>query len=95
MSAVEIIALIRDIAIISAMLVTTIVLLLLGLTVMSIIGSVKRAADRVSEVTSTVSEVFAKPAASGSGMAFGAGKVAAFILGLRKKKGRKGGSNDG
>ena len=95
MSTVEIIALIRDIVIISMMLVATIVLLLLGWKGLSILGSVKRAADRVSEVTSTVSEMFAKPAAAGSGMAFGAGKVASFIMGLRKKKGRKGGSNDG
>ena len=87
MSAAEIIAMIRDITIISVMLVTTIILLIVGGTVMSILGSVKRVTDRISEVTSTVSEVIAKPAAAGSGMAYGAGKVAAFITGFKKKKG--------
>jgi len=78
---------IRDITIISVMLVTTIILLIVGGTVMSILGSVKRATEKVSEVTSTVSEVITKPAAAGSGVAFGAGKVAAFISGFKKKKG--------
>ena len=92
MNAAEIIALIRDIIIISVMLVTIVVVVLLYWTITRLLKSIKRTADNVSEL----SEKLIKPATAGSGAAFAVGKLASFATGFAtKKKGEKGGKGDG
>ena len=91
--AAEIIAVIRDIAFIVLLLVTLVVAMVLVRKVSSVLNSAKRTAKGVEDMMSTVSGSVVKPAAAGSGVAFGAGKVLAFILGLGKRKKKQGGSN--
>lgn len=91
--AAEIIAVIRDIAFIVLLLVTLVVAIVLVRKVSSVLNSAKRTAKGVEDMMSTVSGSVVKPAAAGSGVAFGAGKVLAFILGLGRRKKRQGGSN--
>ncbi len=96
MSAPEIIGMIRDIAIISVLLVVLLVVLLIYLKVSSILNSVKRTMKNAEDVASIVLNRVARPAAAGSGVAFGAGKVAAFLAGLTGRgQRRKGGDKDG
>ena len=94
--AAEIIAVIRDIAFITLLLVTlvvVVVLMVLVRKVSSVLNSAKRTAKGVEDMMSTVSSSVVKPAAAGSGVAFGAGKIMAFILGLGKRKKKQGGNN--
>jgi hypothetical protein len=94
--AAEIIAVIRDIAFIVlllVMLVMMVVVLVLVRKVSSVLNSAKRTAKGIEDMMSTVSGSVVKPAAAGSGVAFGAGKILAFILGLGRRKKKQGGSN--
>ena len=91
--AAEIIAVIRDIAFIVLLLVTLVVAIVLVRKVSSVLNSAKRTAKGVEDMMSTVSGSVVKPAEAGSGVAFGAGKVLAFILGLGRRKKRQGDSN--
>ena len=91
----EIIAVIRDISIISVLLVAMLVMLLLFWKVSSVLKSAKRTMDSVSEVTATVADKLVKPATASSGVATGAGRVLGFVLGLAGRKKRKGGEGDG
>ena len=94
--AAEIIAVIRDIAFIVlllVMLVVAVVAVVLVRKVSSVLNSAKRTAKGVEDIMSTVSGSVVKPAAAGSGVAFGAGKILAFILGLGRQKKKQGGSN--
>ena len=97
MSAVEIIALIRDIALISILLVAMFALLLLFMKVSAVLDSARRIMKSAEEVATALSSRIVGPASAGSGVAFGAGKMAAFVLGFsrrRKQKG-KGGKDSG
>ena len=94
--AAEIIAVIRDIAfivILLAMLVVLVVAVVLVRKVSSVLNSAQRTAKGVEDMMSTVSGSVVRPAAAGSGVAFGAGKVLAFILGLSRRKKKQGGNN--
>ena len=89
----EIIAVIRDIAFIVLLLVVAVVALVLVRKVSSVVNSAKRTAKGVEDMMSTVSGSVVKPAAAGSGVAFGAGKILAFILGFGRRRKKQGGSN--
>ncbi len=94
--AAEIIAVIRDIAFIVLLLVMLVVVLVAAVLVRkvsAVLNSAKRTAKGVENMMSTVSGSVVKPAAAGSGVAFGAGKILAFILGLGRRKKKQGGSN--
>ena len=94
--AAEIIAVIRDIAFIVLLLmalVAVVVAAVLVRKVSSVVNSAKRTAKSVEDMMSTVSGSVVKPAAAGSGAAFGAGKIVAFILGFARRKKKQGGSN--
>ena len=97
MGAAETIEVVRDFLLIFVFLSALIVMLLSYRKVSTILDSAKRTMVSVEEVAETVSSRIVGPAASGSGVAFGAGKVAAFFLGLRgrKKERGKGGDGDG
>ena len=89
----EIIAMVRDIVLLLLLVVLLGVALVLFLKVSSVVNSVKRTIRDAEEMVSTVSGSVVRPAAAGSGIAFGAGKILAFILGLGRRKKKKGGSN--
>ncbi len=89
----EIIAVIRDIAFIVILLAMLVVVFVLFRKVSSVLNSAKRTAKGVEDMMSTVSGSVIKPAAAGSGVAFGAGKILAFIFGLGRRKKKQGGSN--
>ena len=91
--AAEIIAVIRDIAFIVLLLVTLVMGVVLVRKVSSVLNSAKRTAKGVEDMMSTVSGSLVKPATAGSGVAFGAGKILAFILGLSRRKKKQGGNN--
>ena len=87
----ETIVTIRDIAIIvfvlgGSLLLLVSLLLVFGLyrKVSSLLNSARKTVKNIEEITSAVSDSFVKPAASGSGIAFGAGKLISFLLGFRK-----------
>ena len=89
----DIIAVIRDIALISILLFAMAVLLALYWKLSGVLDSARRIMKNADEVADAISSRIVGPAAAGSGVAFGAGKVAAFILGLSRRK--KGGKSDG
>ena len=89
----EIIAMARDIVFLALLLVLLLVALVLFLKVSSVMRSVKRTIRDAEEMVSTVSGSVVRPAAAGSGIAFGAGKILAFMFGLRRRRKKKGGNN--
>ena len=93
--ATEIIAVIRDITIISILFVVMVIVIVTFKKVSSTLDSAKRAMASVEDIVSAFSSRIVGPASAGSGLAFGAGKLAAFILGLSKKMGQKGRETDG
>ena len=95
MSFQETVAVVRDIAFLSIFVVVVLLATPVYWKVSRILDSAKRAVDNVENITSVVSTSIAGPAAAGSSLAFGAGKLAAFIFGLSGKGGSKGGDGDG
>ena len=94
--AAEIIAVIRDIVFIVLLLVALVVAVaaaVLVRKVSSVLNTAKRTAKGVEDMVATVSGSVIRPATAGSGVAFGAGKILAFILGLARRKKKQGGSN--
>ncbi len=82
----------RDILLLLLLLVTLLVVFFTYRKISRVFGSVNRIVRETEEIVSSVSGKIVRPAAAGSGVAFGVGKIAAFLFGLRR---RKGGSNDG
>lgn len=99
----EIIAIIRDLVIIvfSVLVVVMVIMvikLLLGpfSKISAFINSAIRTTNSVEEITTTVADKIESRAVAGSGVAFGIGKITAFLLGLRRKRRRgEGGVDDG
>ena len=91
----ESVGLVRDILLIVLLALTTLALLILLRKVSGLLNSVRRTAKNVEELVEVVSSRIVGPAAAGSGVAFGAGKLAAFFLGFSKKRNDKGGKNNG
>ena len=81
---------IRDIAFLVILLAVLIITLVLYSKLSSVLNSARRTLKGTEEIVSAVSKL-ARPAAAGTGTAFGVGKVAAFLFGLsRRKKNRRG-----
>ena len=91
----DIVGVIRDFALIFVLLIALVFLLVVYKKVSSVLDSVRRTMNSAEEVAAAVSSGIVKPARRGSGVAFGAGKVAASIFGLMRNLGRKGGRNNG
>ena len=91
----ETVAVVRDIAFLSTFAVVILLALLMYWKVSRILDSARRAIDNVENITSLVSTNIAGPAAAGSGLASGAGKLAAFLFGLSGNRGSKGEDSDG
>ena len=91
----ESVGLARDILLIVLLALTTLALVIVLWKVSGLLNSIRRTAGNVEEIVEAVSSRIAAPAAAGSGVAFGVGKLAAFFLGFSKKRNGKGGKNDG
>ena len=87
-----IIAMARDIVLFLLLFAALIIVIVLFRKVSALLGSVKRTVKDAEEVISAVSDKVVGRAAAGSGIAFGAGKVGAFLLGMRRRK-KRGGKN--
>jgi hypothetical protein len=95
---VELVGVIRDVIVIIAFLLS--IALLVGVFVLyrklsQVVDSAKRTMESAEQILDAVSTKIVGPAAAGSGVAFGLGKAAAFITGLRGKKRKKGEDSDG
>ena len=86
MDTAEIIAMIRDIAFLVMLVITTLAVIIIYFKLSSVLNSAKRTLESVEGIVSTVSEKLVAPAAAGSGLAFGLGKLAAFLFRSRKSK---------
>ena len=86
MDAAEIIAMVRDIALLVMLVVTTLAVIIIYFKVSKVLNSAKRTLESVEGIVSTVSEKLVAPAAAGSGLAFGVGKLASFLFGSRKSE---------
>jgi len=95
----EIIGIVRDVAFLLLLVIAILALLIIYRKVSKVLDSAKRIIEGAEDIVTTVANKVVAPAAAGSGLAFGTGKAAAFLLGLtRRKKSnrkRKGGRNDG
>ena len=94
MSAVEVIAVIRDIIIISVLVVAMLIMVFLYWNARGVLKSLKRTMNSVSEITAVVSDKLVKPATAGSGLASGLGKLASAVAGFRGRKKSRGGADD-
>ena len=92
----EIVGIVRDFILILAFLIAALVLLLIYRKLSSVLDSAGRTLKSAEELSSTISSKLAGPAGSGTGVASGAGKVAAFFVSfarriMKKKRGDKDG----
>ena len=77
----------RDILLLLLLLVTLLAVLFTYRKISRVFGSANRIIKETEEIVSSVSGKIVKPATAGSGVAFGVGKIAAFLFGLRRRKG--------
>jgi len=91
----ETVAVIRDFAFLVLIVVATLATLIVFFKVSALLNSTKRALRDAEDVVSTVSGRILGPAMASSRVAFGAGKILAFVLGLRRKQQKRGGDDDG
>ena len=93
----EIVAVVRDSLLIVLLVLALAVMLFTFKKVSNLLNSVNRTVRNAEEVSDAISSRIVGPASASSGVAFGAGKVAAFFLGLRrrKKSGKEGGESNG
>ena len=80
---------IRDIVFLVLLVVMTLVVLIIYMKVTKVLDLAKRTLQDVENIVSTVSEKVVAPATAGSGIAFGAGKMAAFLFGASRKRRKK------
>ena len=94
-SVAEIVGIARDFILILAFLVAALVLILIYRKLSSVLDSAGRTLEKAEELTDAVSSRLIGPAESGSGVASGAGKVAAFIVSFARRMKKKRGEEDG
>ncbi len=88
-------AILRDILLFALLLVLLVGALIVVKKLSALINEAQKVVTNTREMIETLTENVVEPAASNSGMAYGAGKVGAFLLGLRKNKRRKGDEDNG
>ena len=76
---------VRDLLVLSILLVILIVVFSIYRKVSQALNSAGRILDNTEEIVNTVSENIVGPASAGSGVAFGLGKIFAFLRGTTKK----------
>lgn len=82
----EILGIVKDALLILLLAILLLVILLVWRKVVYVLDSAKRIVEGAESVVTAVSSKVAGPAAAGYGVAFGAGKVAAFLTGFAKKR---------
>lgn len=75
----------RDLLLLTILLVILVLLISIYRKVSQALNSAGRILDNTEEIVNTVSENLVRPAASGSGFAFGLGKMIAFFRGTKRK----------
>ncbi len=90
-----IIAMARDILLFVLLLALLVGALIVIKKLSALINEAQKVVTNTREMIETLTENVVEPAASNSGMAYGAGKVGAFLLGLRRNKRRKGDEDNG
>ena len=91
-----IIAMARDILLFVLLLALLVGVIVIVAKVSSVLKDIKKMVADAQKMIETLTENVAKPAASNSGVAYGAGKVGAFLLGLgRNRRKKKGDGDDG
>ncbi len=85
---------VRDFLLIVLFLIAIVALIAMYAKLSAVLESVKRTAANADKIMETVSDKIIEPAAAGSGVAYGLGKMTAFLSGRRSKK-SKGGQTDG
>ena len=89
--AAEIIGIVRDALFILLLAAALVLMLRVWGKISSVLDSTKRTIKGAESIFTTVSSKVVGPAAAGSGVAFGAGKVLAILSGFAKRRGRDGG----
>lgn len=88
LNTIEIVALVRDVIFLLILLVALIALIFIYRKIAQLLEIVKRTAQSTEDMVNLLNENIAKPAASGSGVAFGIGKFVSFFAGfLRRNRG--------
>ena len=82
----DLVGIIRDVFFVALLLLAIFVLIVAYRRVKRVLDSAERTLGSVEEVADALSSRFAKPASSESRVAYVVGKIAAFVLGLFKKK---------
>ncbi len=91
----EVVGIVRDVILILAFLVAALALVLVYRKLSSVLDSAGRTLKNAEELSSTISSNLIGRAKSGTGVASGAGKVAAFILSFARRMKKKRGDGDG
>jgi hypothetical protein len=81
----ETLGIVKNALLILVLAVLLLVILLVWRKVASVLDSTKRIVEGTESVVTAISSKVAGPAAAGYGVAFGAGKIAAFLTGFAKK----------
>ena len=76
----------RDLLLLSILLIILILVFSIYRKVSQALNSAGRILDNAEEIVNTVSENIVRPASSGSGIAFGLGKMLAFLRGTKSKE---------
>ena len=84
----EIIGIVRDVLLILVLAAALVFMLLVWRKVTSVLDSTKRTIKGAENIFTIVSSKVVGPAAAGSGVAFGVGKVAAFLTGFARRRRR-------
>ncbi len=79
------VGLVRDLLLLIILLVILVVVVLIYRKISRGLSSAGRILENTEEIVSAVSENIVKPASSGSGIAFGLGKIFAFLSGMKKQ----------
>ena len=87
----EIIGIVRDVLLILLLTAALMVVLVVWRKVSTVLDSAKRTIKGAEEIVTVVSSKVVGPAAAAAGVAFGAGKLAAFLAGFVRRKGRRDG----
>ena len=90
-----ILAMARDVLLFILLLALLVGALIVMRKVAALLSDAQKVVANTREMVETLTENVVQPAASNSGVAYGAGKVGAFILGLRRNKRKKGGNENG
>ena len=86
---------VRDALLFVLLLVLFVGAVIIVIKLSALISEAREVVSDTKKMVETLMEHVVQPAASNSGVAYGAGKVGAFLLGLRRNKRKKGDNDNG